>query len=62
MWELLLCDGIDWIKFTVERMFHSKETPNWSLFFTSFVKFILELNGIISDEVDLLEAPKKVEK
>lgn len=43
-------------------MLHCKENSKRSLFFTSFVQLILELNEIVSKEEDLLEAPKILEE
>lgn len=43
-------------------MLNFKENPNRSLFFAFFVQLILELNGIVSMEENLLEAQKILEK
>lgn len=43
-------------------IYHCKWNPNRSLLFSSSIHFILELNCIHSDEVDLHEAPKVFDK
>lgn len=43
-------------------MLYYKGNSNRSLLFTSFVQLILDLNGIVSKEEDMLEAPKILEE
>lgn len=58
MQELLFCKYINWVKFIIYRIFHYKKTTNRYVFFTLFSHMILELNSIMSEVVDLLEALK----
>lgn len=46
----------------MDIIYHCKWNPKISLFFSSSIHFILELNCIHSDEVDLHEAPKVFDK
>ncbi|CAI8604088.1 unnamed protein product [Vicia faba] len=48
--------------FILHRIDYCSSSKKWSLFFSSFTQFILELNGVTSAEEDLVEVPKPVEE
>lgn len=58
MWDLLSNNDVNWVKFIMDRMIHCRDNSKRPLFFSSFVKLIIEVNGIASKEEDLIEAPK----
>lgn len=54
--------GVNWVMFIIDQVFHCKDNPKGPLFFTSFMQLILEANGIVSKEEDLVEASKILDK
>lgn len=62
MWVLLLSDiCFNWVTFILQRIEHCRFSPKTSLFFSSFIQFILELNGITFIEKELVKALKHVD-
>ncbi|KAI5422239.1 hypothetical protein KIW84_045634 [Lathyrus oleraceus] len=61
MCDLLTESETNWVIFIIERMIHCRDNPNRPLFFSSFVKMILEINRIVSKEEDLTEAQKIID-
>lgn len=58
IWALMTDKRVNWVKFIVDRMLHCRDNPKKPLFSSSFVALILEVNGSVSNKVDLVEAPK----
>lgn len=55
IWALISNNRFNWVKIIMDRMMHCKENFNRPLFSTTFVHLILEINGIISKEEDLVK-------
>lgn len=61
MWVLWKLNQCSWIKFIFNNIKYWRTSPKRSLFFSSFIQFILDLNGISSADAALVEAPKLVD-
>lgn len=42
----------------MDQIYKWRNNPKRSLFYTSFIQYILEFNNIRQDDANLLEAPK----
>lgn len=58
MWDLLTNYAFDWVGHIIEWTLQCRDNPKRPMFFSSFVKLILEVNEIVSKKEDLVEAPK----
>ncbi|KAL5079855.1 hypothetical protein RYX36_008276 [Vicia faba] len=61
MWILLKCGKCKWVKFIMSRIGYCRNSHKRSLFFSSFIVFILDLNDISSTDEYLVKAPKSVD-